>query len=587
MINLINEYSILQSLRILWGSLSKNVKYQFIQLLFLVVVGGLSEVVSLGAIIPFLAILINPAEASNIPLVAWAIDFFKLDIVNGNYGQLMVIFSSIIVFANFFRYLLIYMTNKFTYSVGHEIDISIYKKALYEPYHVQISRNKSEIISGYVKLEFALQLLLTSLNALSALILTVFITSTLFLISPVYTSVILSLLGLIYTIFYIISKKWLLTNSDIMSINGNTRVQSVQEGLNSIRDIILGDKQNTFLDNFKKIDEEFRRAQISNEVIGPAPRHLIEVSCILSIVLFAYLSMNEYGSASAFIPTIGVIVVGLQRLIPLGQQIYHGWTKYNGERKAFNDVINLIDERFNQSMSFAKNINFDEKIEFKNVSFKYETHDSNVIKNINFKILKGSKIGLIGATGSGKSTLLDLFVGLLTPTSGEMLIDDIQLTHEHHYSWREKIAYVSQNINLLDDTFLINIAFGENKESINKDRVIWASERAQISNFINNCDQGYDTFIGENGVYLSGGQKQRIAIARALYKNSLIIVFDEATSALDTETEKSIVASINNLGSEITTISIAHRLSTVANCDWIYKLNKGRIESQGNPEKML
>jgi len=585
--NISNSRTINKSLRALWGLMSKKLRFQFIQLLFLVVVGGLSEVISLGAIIPFLAILINPADASNIPFVSWAINFFNLDIINGNYGQLMIIFSLIIVIANLFRYLLIYMTNKFNYGLGHEIGIGIYKKALFESYDIHISRNKSEVISGFVKLELALWLVITALNALSAIILSLFITFTLFFISPFYTSAILTLLGLIYSLFYIVSKKWLVTNSDIVSLNGDTRMQSIQEGLNSIRDIILGGKQTIFLDNFIKIDKEFRSAQVSTEVIAPAPRHMIEVSCILFIVFFAYLSINEHGNASTFIPTIGVLVVGLQRLIPLGQQIYHGWTKYNGEKRPFNDIINLISNSIESNFSNSKEIIFNKKIEFKNVSFQYKKDDLNVISNVNFKIIKGARIGVIGSTGSGKSTLVDLLVGLLEPQSGEVLIDDVPLRQEYHKSWREKISYVSQDVYLLDGTFLTNVAFGENIESIDIDRVIWACEKAQISNFIDNCTERYETMIGDDGVYLSGGQKQRIAIARALYKNSSILVFDEATSALDTKTENSIVTSIDSLGSEITTISIAHRLSTVENCDWVYRINKGSIEVEGFPKDVL
>jgi ATP-binding cassette, subfamily B, bacterial PglK len=587
MSNISSNRKINTSLRVLWSLMSKKLKLRFFQLLFLVFIGGLSEVISLGAIIPFLAILINPEDASNIPFISWAINFLNLDLINGNYGQLMIIFSMIIVIANLFRYLLIYMTNKFNYGLGHEIGIGIYKKALYESYDIHISRNKSEVISGFVKLELALWMIITTLNALSAIILSLFITFTLFFISPFYTTAILALLGLIYTLFYFISEKWLVTNSDILSLNGDTRIQSAQEGLNSIRDIILGGKQNYFLDNFIKIDKKFRSAQVSTEVIAPAPRHMIEVSCILFIVFFAYISMNKYGNASSFIPTIGVLVVGLQRLIPLGQQIYHGWTKYNGEKKPFNDVINLINSSLVATLVNSKELEFTKKIEFKNVFFKYKPNELNTISNVNFKINKGSRIGLIGSTGSGKSTLVDLLVGLLTPQSGEILVDDIELTQKYLKSWRKKISYVSQDIYLLDGTFLINVAFGEKRELIDEVRVKWACERAQISNFIDECAEGYETVIGDDGVYLSGGQKQRIAIARALYKNSSILVFDEATSALDTKTEKSIAIAIDTLGPEITTISIAHRLSTIENCDWVYKINKGVIESQGSPKDML
>jgi ATP-binding cassette, subfamily B, bacterial PglK len=587
MLNSSNKISFKDRLNILWVLMSKKLKFQFIQLLILVVLGGFAEVVSLGAVIPFLAIIINPSEAADISLVSWAIDFFKLDIVNGNYGQLMIIFSIIVIFATVIRYLLIYVTFKFNYGLGHEIGVGIYKKALFEPYSNHISRNKSEVIGGLNKLELFIWMALTSLNAISSLLLAVFITITLLIISPVLTSLILFGLAAIYTIFYFISKKKLVTNSNEISVKSIKRIQSVNEGLSSIRDIILGNKQNFFLRRFKKFDQEFRSAQVSNELIAPAPRHLIEVSCILFIVFYVNFSINSQGNASTIIPTIGVLVVGLQRLIPLGQHIFHGWTKYKGEKEAFNDVIGLISENLKNIDPESTNIAFEKQIEFKDVSFRYQENQSCIIQNINFTINKGSRIGIIGGTGSGKSTLVDLLVALLNPTKGRVLIDNTPLLNKYQRSWRDKIAYVSQEIYLLDNTFLANVAFGEKDKSINVDRVIWACRHAQISDFIENSQNSYSTIIGENGISLSGGQIQRIAIARALYKSSSILVFDEATSALDNETEKSVVSAIELLGPEITTITIAHRLSTVANCDWIYKLNKGRIESQGNPKTML
>ena len=207
------------------------------------------------------------------------------------------------------------------------------------------------------------------------------------------------------------------------------------------------------------------------------------------------------------------------------------------------------------------------------------------LNNINFKIKKGARIAIIGPTGSGKSTVADLIMGLLQPSEGSILIDGKFLSKKYYKFWRNSIAHVPQDVYLVDASFTENIAFGV--DVIDMERVIWASEKAQISDFINECKEGYKTFVGEKGVSLSGGQKQRIAIARALYKKSSILVFDEATSALDDNTEMSVVSSIESLGRDITTITIAHRLSTVAKCDWVYKLNNGILEAEGTPKEML
>jgi len=582
-----NHQSICVDLSILWNSLSRKRKLQFFQLLFLLFLGGIAEVASLGAIIPFLAILINPQEALNIPLVAWVLEIFNFNIHKEVYGQLMVVFSIVIVIAYIVRFLMTYATAKFNSELGHDLGVGIYKNVLYEPYNVHISRNSSEIIGGFHKLEIFIWLILTTLNAISGAVLILFITVTLIFINPMLTILMLLCLSIAYALFSFFSKERLKNNSIVIGINSNKRIQAIQEGMGSIRDVLLDNSQKPFLGIYKKLDLEMRNAQISNEIIGPAPRYLIEVLGVLFIIFFAYLSINEHASASSILPTLAVLVLGLQRLIPLGQQVYYGWTRFNGEREIFHDIVKLIKEQADGEKVKSKDLIFNQKIEFKEVSFRYQNHLPLILNNLNFTIAKGSRVGIIGATGSGKSTVVDLLMGLLNPSHGKIIIDGVELTKEYSNSWKRNIAHVPQDVYLLDASFMENIAFGKRQDEIDIDRVIWSSKKAQISDFIDECDQGYDTLIGERGISLSGGQKQRIAIARALYKKSSILVFDEATSALDDVTEKSVVSSIELLGPEITTITIAHRLSTVANSDWVYKLNQGCIEDEGNPEDML
>jgi ATP-binding cassette, subfamily B, bacterial PglK len=582
-----NNLSIFQNLGILWNSLSRKRRLRFFQLLFLLLLGGIAEMASLGAIIPFLAILINPQEALNIPFVLYVLQSFNLDVYGDFYGKMIVLFSTVIITAYVVRFLLTYVTVKFNYELVHDLGIGIYKNVLYEPYNIHISRNSSEIIGGFNKLDLFIWMVLTTLNALSSLVLILFITFTLILISPILTLVILFGLGLTYGFFYLLFKNRLKNNSNIISINSNKRVQAIQEGIGSIRDILLDNSQESFLNIFKKLDWEMRSAQTNNEIIGPAPRYLIEVMGIIFIVIFAYISINQNGDASSLLPTIGVLVIGLQRLIPLGQQVYYGWTRFTGHTEIFYDIVKLIEEqRFVEKIK-PKDLIFNQKIEFKGVSFSYQKHLPLILNNLNFEITKGTRIAIIGKTGSGKSTIVDLIMGLLEPSDGKIIIDGVELTKEYIESWRKNIAHVPQDVYLLDASFLENIAFGKKYDEIDIERVFWSSKKAQIANFIEQCDQGYDTLIGERGVSLSGGQKQRIAIARALYKRSSILVFDEATSALDEDTEKSLVSSIELLGQDITTITIAHRLSTVDNADWVYKLNQGCIEDKGTPKDML
>ena len=215
----------------------------------------------------------------------------------------------------------------------------------------------------------------------------------------------------------------------------------------------------------------------------------------------------------------------------------------------------------------------------KNLSKKYSNKEA--VKNINFKINKGSRVGFIGSTGSGKSTLVDILMGLLTPNKGVVSIDDIRLSEKNINGWQSKICHVPQSVFLTDNTISENIAFGIDKELIDHERVKEAAMQAQISDFINNSLYGYDTIVGERGVKLSGGQRQRIAIARALYKDADVLVFDEATSALDISTEKLVMDSITSLNKKLTIIIIAHRITTLQNCDKIIEIENGEICYQG------
>ena len=229
----------------------------------------------------------------------------------------------------------------------------------------------------------------------------------------------------------------------------------------------------------------------------------------------------------------------------------------------------------------SNNLSFQKQIDFKNVSFKYVDGGPKILKNVNFRIKKGSRVGFIGSTGSGKSTILDILMGLLSPNDGQVLIDNISLSKENINAWQNKICHVPQSIFLTDNTISENIAFGIKKDFIDHGRVREVSRQAQISEFINNSIDGYNTIVGERGVKLSGGQRQRIAIARALYKDAEVLVFDEATSALDVVTEKLVMDSIGSLNKKLTIIIIAHRITTLQNCDKIIEIENGEVSYEG------
>ena len=300
------------------------------------------------------------------------------------------------------------------------------------------------------------------------------------------------------------------------------------------------------------------------------------------------MTQQEDGMVTA-IPVLGALALGAQRLLPALQQAYGAYSSMKGSNSSLEDVLNLLDQPLPEyaDQPPVKPIPFKKEIKITNLNFRYTKDSPWVLKNINLSLKKGENVGFIGGTGSGKSTLLDIIMGLLPPTNGELVVDNRSIDNKNRRAWQAHISHVPQNIYLSDGTIEENIAFGIEKEQINHKRVKKAAQQAQISDLIGQWKDGYQTFVGERGVRLSGGQRQRIGIARALYKKSNVLIFDEATSALDNETEKEVMKAIEELGEEITVLIIAHRLTTLKNCNKIIKLNKNYTILTGSYQEVI
>ena len=273
---------------------------------------------------------------------------------------------------------------------------------------------------------------------------------------------------------------------------------------------------------------------------------------------------------------LGALAVGAQKLLPTLQQVYGSISAINGSKSSFFDVLVLLDQPLPlKEHRDSKNIlPFEESIRFENVSFRYTDDTPWILKNVNLSFKRGEKIGIVGVTGSGKSTLLDILMGLLAPTSGKLLIDGVTVVKGNRGAWQANISHVPQSIYLADSTIQENIAFGVVPEEVQESRVILAAKLAEIAETINSIKNKYKALVGERGVQLSGGQRQRVGIARALYKDSDLIIFDEATSALDHQTEQKIMKQIDQMNKNQTMFFIAHRLTTLKQCDTILRVNK-------------
>ncbi len=542
--------------------------------------GALAEVMTLGAIVPFLAILADPVQALQRPLVAHVVATLGLSSAEDIRWQLTLLFASTAVASGVVRFVLIFAITNFNFGIGHELGAEVYRRSLYQPYEVHVARNSSEVMGGINKVEIVVGVFLSLLNAVSAILMTLFIITALVLIDPLVATTALLGFGSIYAAVSVFTRKRLTINSQVINAAYNARVQSMQEGLGGIRDVLLDHTQPVFARRFNRIDWSLRQAQASNNIIGPSPRFAVEA---LGMVLFALLGyvMSVSGSGlAAAIPTLGALALGAQRLMPLLQQTYHGWVIFSGNVQVLIDVVALLQQAVAQeTQAQVVPLPYERKIQLKNVSFRYQSHLPLVLNQLDLSIPKGSRVGFIGTTGSGKSTAIDLLMGLLQPSTGQILVDDIPLTGIARLAWQRNVGHVPQVIYLADASFAENIAFGIPVEQIDLERVHHAAQQAQIAKFIESAPKGYAAMVGERGVRLSGGQRQRIGIARALYKQAKVLVFDEATNALDSKTEAAVMQAIESLGRELTIVLIAHRLNTLHGCDIIYRLDQGRVVS--------
>ncbi len=554
-------------------------------------ISAITEVISLGAIIPFLGILTAPDKVFSHPIVSDIAQSFGILSAEQLALPITILFITAILLANFTRLLLLWVSTKLSFMAGADLSYEVYHRTLHQPYIVHLERNSSEVITGILNKVggVVFNILLPALTFISSLLLLIIVLTALMVIDPVITSISVIGFGLTYILITILTRKKIANNSDCIAYETTMLHKALQEGLGGIREVLLDGTQQLYCNIYRKADLPLRKAQGSNIFISSSPKFGVEAIGVSLIAIIAYTFSQQQGGVTAVIPALGAIALGAQRLLPALQNCYASWSVITGSRALLFDSLLLLEQPISTDSSndLAERMDFKENIRLDSVSFRYKKNTPWVLDNLNLEISKGERIGFVGETGSGKSTSLDLIMGLLEPTTGEVIIDGKPLTDVELHKWRKNIAHVPQSIFLIDSSMAENIAFGVPKELIDIKLVQDAAKQAQIAEFIERQPNGYDSPVGERGVRLSGGQRQRIGIARALYKKANVLIFDEATSALDDTTEKAVMGAIEGLDRSITVLFIAHRLTTLRNCDRIIELKDGSVLNDDRYEEML
>lgn len=580
-----------QLLQRLWHHFSRHRRRQFLLLLILMLLASFAEILSIGAVLPFLGVLTAPDRIFELPATQSVINALKLTEPSQLLMPLTIAFAIAALMAGAMRLLLLWASTRLSFAAGADLSIGIYRRTLYQPYAVHCARNSSEVINGISSKANGViySIILPALTLISASIILIAILIALLVVDPVIAIAAFGGFGLIYTFIIKLTRNRLLINGQINARESTQVIKSLQEGLGGIRDVLIDGSQDTYCKIYSNSDLLLRRSQGSNMFIASSPRYAMEALGITLIAALAYSLAQQVDGINKAIPILGALALGAQRLLPVLQLVYSSWSNIQGGRAPLQDALELLDQHLpsyaNQPVSLP--LTFKHNISLKQLSFRYSEQTPYVLKQLNLEIAKGSRVGFIGTTGSGKSTLLDIVMGLLQPTDGDLEIDGQKVTINNYRAWQAHIAHVPQAIFLADSTIEENIAFGVPKNQIDFKLVQQAAKQAQISESIESWPKQYQTFVGEHGIRLSGGQRQRIGIARALYKQADVIIFDEATSALDNETEQAVMQAIEGLSQDLTLLIITHRLTTLNGCTEIVELSKGGVGRIGSYQDII
>ncbi len=563
--------------------LNRSQKKSLILLTFLLFIGMIMEVLGLGAILPVITFILDSELLLKNEIIN---QYFGHIIIQYDYNTIAIAMLSglviLYIIKTLFLAFLTYKQSVILENLSGFLRINLFKGYLNQPYSYHLNRDFSAILKNLQTEVFFFSSYCRSLLMVFVEVsLSIAVIGTIIFIEPSGALSIGALFIVLSLIFYQITKRKLSSWGVEREYFDKQLSRTSLESLSGIKDIKLLSRENNFLRLFKKIT--FNRIRISSyhETISQLPRFYLELVSVIGLVFFIAFMIYIGQNKLIMLSTLGVFVAASFRMIPSVNRIIGGLQNM----KFYQSSIDVIYQElkslnlFKSNNDYNNDISFEKEITLENLNYSYETNSSEILNNISLNISKGQTIGIIGKSGSGKSTIVDIINGLLEPTKGKICVDGINIKNKEK-SWQRRIGYVGQDIFLFDDTIKKNICFGLSTSEIDDKRINYVLKAAQLFDFVKNLDNKIETIVGERGIQLSGGQKQRIGIARALYNDPDVLIFDEATASLDSKTEKEVMNSIYSLKSDKTIIIVAHRMSTLSNCDLIYEIIDGQINQK-------
>ena len=584
----------------LFALLTIDQRRRYLSLQIMMVFMAFMELLGIASIGPFMALVADMqlletnAFLNSIYVASGVSTHTDFLFITGLFVLLMLGLASVLSMITTWRLSL------FAYSVGTEISDRLYHYYLRKDWLFHASGSSAQLTKQIATeaLRVTNFIILPFIQMNARLVLAVFISISIFIYNPLIATVGVVLFASGYVIIYRVIRKRIALYGEYVSTTSTDRFRLMNEGFGGIKDVLLYNRRHDFVHQFETSGKLFARAQGVNTALSQAPRYLMELLAFGAMIgLVLVLLTTRDGNLSQVLPVLTVYALAGFKLLPALQQIYHSVATIRGNTAAFDSIKEdllaslVIEDEQSDTSDILDNRSIDlskiKNIRLNRVSFTYPNKIMPALDNITINIPVNSTVGFVGESGSGKSTAIDLLLGLISPNTGELMLDNIIIDKQNRKAWQQYIGFVPQSIFLSEGSITENVAFGICHDDIDLAKVKQAVKLAHLESLVESLTEGLDTKVGERGVQLSGGQRQRIGIARALYNQADVLVFDEATSALDGITEKVIMDAIEELSGQKTIVMIAHRLKTVKNCDVIYLMKQGRIVEQGTYQQLI
>lgn len=569
----------------LWSLFTIEEKRHAAVLLFLMLMGSLLEVVGVGLIFPVVAVLAAPEQIHTQPLLSWLYGAVAPSTQNQFIAIILVGLVGIFVVKNSFLAVSAYWQSRFVYLKQATLSTHLFSAYLNKPYSFHLQRNSAELIRNITidSERLTSSVLLPAIMLITESLVGIGLITLLFVISPIAALIVAGFLGATSYFAYRLVRHKLVAWGERLRYHDGQRLKHIQQGLGAIKDVLMSHSEQYFSQRYR--DHATSRSNYAGRqyLLSAAPLLWLEVVAVCGVLGIVVTLLLQGQSLQVILPTLGMFTAATFRLMPAANRILVAAQNLKFCGSVIDALHGEIQQAQEQGIGIADDIRssevdapVDALIYLHNVSFRYPGATVDTIKNISLTIKKGQSVGFVGPSGSGKSTLLDIMLGLIPPTHGTVFVNGKPLSQDPK-SWQRQIGYIPQSIYLTDDSVRRNVAFGMPDEDI-LDEAVWrALDLAQLGEFVRGLERGLVTEIGERGVRLSGGQRQRMGIARALYSAPDVLFLDEATSALDHTTEAEFMRAIDGLRGDKTLFIVAHRFSTLRNCDLVVEVNDGKI----------